>query len=106
MHVEDSDNRLFAIRVIGALQYAEISIDDTDCGISTNGFAQSISLSLVGDFDSFNICGGVAEWINVSLEASTITLVLSEFNGIEDVRNAAMALLCLKAESLLAVELL
>lgn len=87
---EDSDNRLFAIRVIETPQEAEISIDDTDCYISINGFAQSISVSLVGDFDSFNISDGVAEWITISVEASTITLALSGFNDEDDVRNAAI----------------
>lgn len=87
---DDSVNELFSIKVSEVPQYTDVSIDDADCGISTKGFAQTIVVSLVGDFDAFNISDGIVDWISVTTGQTSIALELSAFSGNEDVRSAAV----------------
>lgn len=88
---DEPKNKLFSYVVTEIPTDAEYSIDGTDLGISTTGDEQSITISLVGDFDSFNVSDDVSSWVTVQTSGA-IKLTLSEYFGEEfDMRSGVVA---------------
>lgn len=89
---DDNDESVsFTYAVSDAPADTEISIDKTECGISTTGDAQSIVVTIVGDYDSFSIDNNVPGWLTVKKSKTSLTLNLAEHIGDEyDMRSCAV----------------
>lgn len=86
---DEPANNLFEIWVTEAPRGSELTINDTDCGISTKGDAQTIEITLLGDYDSFRITSGIPDWIYCTSSTHTMKFKLSAYDGEEsDVRSA------------------
>lgn len=86
---DEPKNGIFEMVVTEAPQDTETSVKDTECGISTNGEAQTIVVSLLGDFDSFRVTGTFPDWIYTTSSTNVLKFKLSEYIGNEyDVRSA------------------
>lgn len=75
-------NDLFEIWISEAPQGIEQTINDTECGISTNGEAQTITITFLGDYDSFRVTSStIPDWIYATSSNSVLKLKLNEYNG-------------------------
>ena len=79
---DEPANDLFEIWISEAPQGIEQTTNDTECGISTNGEAQTITISLLGDYDSFRVTSvTIPDWIYATSSNSVLKLKLNEYNG-------------------------
>lgn len=97
---DDPQNNLFEIWISEAPQGVEQTIDDTECGISTNGEAQTIAITLVGDYDSFRVTSSIPDWIYCTTSESIMKFKLTEYFGGEyDMRSAEITFTVTKGKS-------
>lgn len=88
---DEPKSNLFKFDVTEAPSDTETSFDGTDCGISTNGEAQTITVTLLGDYNSFQVTGTIPDWIYTTSSDRKLKFKLSEYNGDEyDMRSAAI----------------
>lgn len=88
---DNTDSVSFTYAVSDAPADTEISIDKTECGISATGDAQSIVVTIVGEYDSFSVDNNIPEWLTIKKSKNSLKLNLPEYIGDEyDMRSCAV----------------
>lgn len=88
---DNADSVSFTYAISDAPVDTEISINKTECGISTTGDAQSIVVTIVGEYDSFSVDNNIPEWLTIKKSKNSLKLNLPEYIGDEyDMRSCAV----------------
>lgn len=86
---DEPSSDFFSFEVTEKPSDTEVSYDGTDCGISTNGEAQTITVTINGDYDSFRVISGIPDWSYTTSSDKVVKFKLNQFTGDEtDVRSA------------------
>ena len=97
---DEPQNGLFSFEVTEKPTATEISINDTECGISTNGEAQTIVVALIGDYDSFRVTSSIPDWIYTTSSDNVLKFNLNKFSeGENEMRSAAITITVNKGNS-------
>lgn len=97
---DEPQNDLFEIVVSEAPTGTELTIDDTYCGISTSGEAQTIAITLIGDYDTFRVTSSIPDWMYCTSSDHLMKFKLNEYYGDEyDMRSADITFVVSKGKS-------
>lgn len=90
---DEPQNGIFSFEVTEKPAETEISINDTEFGISTNGEAQTIVVTLLGDYDNFRVTSSIPDWIYTTSSESVLKFKLNKFSGDEfEMRSAEITI--------------